>query len=75
MKTWSVPFITETTDIFVVEAANKTSATWLAEQKRAAGEKPTASHRTKFALGTVANVASVAAVAGADEQVEDGDQP
>lgn len=68
MKKWSVPFITETTDIWEVEAGNKSQATMiatLARQRFVDGhdkesgdtppnlDAPTHSHQTKFQLGTI----------------------
>lgn len=83
MKRWSVPFITETTDIWEVEAPNERSAVMEATTKRAsylhdtesghevkASDKPTHSHMTKFVLGTVRTTVDPSTVAGGASHVE-----
>lgn len=67
MKQWSVPFITETTEIYEVEAATKTHAVMVATIRRerwiasvdatvdaASVDAPQHTRITKFVLGTVA---------------------
>lgn len=70
MKRWSVPFITETTDIYEVEAGNRNQAVMLAtvtrekcldalrDGKSTDGVAPTHSHVTKFQLGVVRETVS-----------------
>ena len=50
---FTVPFITETTELFEVEARSANEATMLATTMRIAGDSPTHSHVSKFKLGVV----------------------
>jgi len=53
MRRYSVPYITETTDIFEVDAKSGADAVLKAEELRRAGTTPTHSHTSKFAIGSV----------------------
>lgn len=50
---YPVPFITETTEIFNVEASSPSEATMKATLAREAGAEPDHRRVTKFKLGTV----------------------
>ena len=52
--TWTVPFITETTELWKVKAKNRIEAAALAMQRRSAGQTPDHVHQTRFVVGTVA---------------------
>jgi hypothetical protein len=80
-KRWSVPFVTETTDIWEVEAPNERSAVMEATTLRSRylfdkehgnevskADAPTHSHMTKFVLGTVRpTVLDTSKIAGSKE--------
>ena len=51
--TFNVPFITETTAVYRVEARTKTEATMLATEARLAGEEPEYLFESKTRLGLV----------------------
>ena len=50
---FNVPFITETTRIYTVEARTKVEATMLATEARLADEPPTHEFESKTRIGTV----------------------
>lgn len=84
-KQWSVPFITETTEIWEVEANTKQQAQHEATMARAAhlfdvehgnesNHVPTHSHVTKFQLGTIRETVGAEAltrIAGGSEHAGD----
>ena len=50
---FTVPFITETTELWEVEARSANEATMIATTARLAGDDPTHVHVSKFKLGSV----------------------
>lgn len=50
---FTVPFITEITELYEVDARSGNEATMVATERRLRGDDPTHKHVTKFRLGVV----------------------